>query len=469
MSDQTNTTAGTHAIVIGGSMAGLMHARVLAKHFGRVTIIERDNLPDAPDFRGGVPQGRHVHALLAKGQALMEELFPGLDQDFVAIGAPRYTWGKDTVYLTAGGWIKRFDTGIDTNLISRTALEYLIRRRLMVLCPNVSFMPQTDVLSLIAEGDTVTGVQIQSRTDKTEQNLSANLVVDASGRASKCPEWLQALGYAAPEETEVKSYIGYATRWYEAPANRPDWKLMFIVGRPAENIKRGGAIFEVEDNKWVVTLGGVNQDYPPTDEAEFLEYAKSLPTPAFYDAIKNAKPISPIYGYRITGNRLRHFEKMTRRPENFIVTGDAACGFNPQYGQGMTVAAMEAQMLDGLLKGRQVTSLRGFAAQFQQGLAKTISNAWLLATGEDLRYEGTEGDRPNLVTRMIQRYLDLVFKYTLDDPQVVKTVIQVTNLAAAPTTLFSPYIFFRLISRLVRRESHQPEDNLTVVPTPIKA
>jgi flavin-dependent dehydrogenase len=456
----------THAVVIGGSMAGLMNARVLSQYFDRVTVVERDTLPDAPEVRGGVPQGRHLHALLQQGQQIMEEMFPGLADDFVEIGAPRFTWGRDAAYLTAGGWIKRFDSGVQTNFISRQALEYLIRCRLIRLSPNVTILQQTDALELVLEGDTVRGVKIQSRADKTVQMLLADLVVDAAGRGSKVVEWLQALGYEAPPETEVRSYIGYATRWYEKPAIAPDWKALFIVGRPAENIKRGGAIFEVEGNYWVATLGGINKDYPPTDEQGFLDFAKSLPTPVMYEAIKDAKPVTPIYGYRITGNRLRHFGRMARFPENYLVTGDAVCAFNPQYGQGMTVAALEAQMLGNMLRKADVRQLRGFAAKFNKQLAKTVQNAWLLATGEDLRYPATEGDRPGAIARLVQRYMDMVFKYTMDDERVASTVIKVTNLTANPTSLFSPYVMLTLLRKrfFSRRSTAATYQNTAAVP-----
>jgi 2-polyprenyl-6-methoxyphenol hydroxylase-like FAD-dependent oxidoreductase len=445
----------THAVVIGGSMAGLMNARVLSKHFDRVTVVERDTLPDRPEVRNGVPQGRHLHALLQQGQQTMETMFPGLADDFVEIGAPRFTWGKDAAYLTAGGWIKRFDTGIQTNFISRQALEYLIRRRLTQLSPNVTFVTQTDTLELVVEGDTVKGVKVQSRIDKTVQTFYADLVVDAAGRNSKAVEWLTALGYEAPEETEIKSYIGYATRWYEKPSAPQDWKALFIVGRPTENIKRGGGIFEVEGNQWVVTLGGINKDYPPTDEEGFLEFAKSLVSPMMYEAIKDAKPTSPIYGYRITGNRLRHFDRMKRRPENYLVTGDAVCAFNPQYGQGMTVAGLEAVMLDGLLSKANVRELRGFATKFHKALPKVVNNAWLTATGEDLRYPETEGERPNAAVRMVQRYMDMMFTYMMDDEYVTRKLIQVLNLSAEPTTLFAPRIVFGLLrKRFFSRKAH---------------
>lgn len=455
----------TQAVVIGGSMAGLMNARVLSQYFDRVTVVERDTLPDAPDFRNGVPQGRHLHALLQQGQQIMEAMFPGLAEDFVELGAPRFTWGKDAAYLTAGGWIKRFDTGIQTNFVSRPALEYLIRRRLTELSPNVTFLAQTDVLELVVEGDTVKGVKIQSRIHKTVETLDADLVVDAAGRNSKAVEWLTALGYEAPKETEIKSYIGYATRWYEKPAEPQDWKGLFIVGRPTENIKRGGGIFEVEGNQWVVTLGGINKDYPPTDEEGFLEFARTLVTPVLYEVIKDAKPVSPIYGYRVTGNRLRHFDQMKRRPENYLVTGDAVCAFNPQYGQGMTVAGMEAVMLDGLLKHTNVRDLRGFATKFHRALPKVVNNAWLTATGEDLRYPETEGERPNAAVRMIQRYMDMLFTYMMDDEHVTRRLIQVLNLSAEPTTLFAPRIVFGLLrKRFFSGKSNGTNAKATAVP-----
>jgi 2-polyprenyl-6-methoxyphenol hydroxylase-like FAD-dependent oxidoreductase len=455
----------THAVVIGGSMAGLMNARVLSKHFDRVTVVERDTLPDSPEVRNGVPQGRHLHALLQQGQEIMETMFPGLADDFVEIGAPRFTWGKDAAYLTAGGWIKRFDTGIQTNFISRQALEYLIRRRLTQLSPNVSFLTQQDALELVVEGDTVKGVKVQSRVNKTVETLYADLLVDAAGRNSKAVDWLTTLGYEAPEETEIKSYIGYATRWYEKPALPQDWKALFIVGRPTENIKRGGGIFEVEGNQWVVTLGGINKDYPPTDEEGFLEFAKSLVSPVMYEAIKDAKPTSPIYGYRVIGNRLRHFDRMKRRPENYLVTGDAVCAFNPQYGQGMTVAGLEAVMLDGLLSKVNVRELRGFATKFHKALPKVVNNAWLTATGEDLRYPETEGERPNAAVRMVQRYMDMMFTYMMDDEYVTRKLIQVLNLSAEPTTLFAPRIVFGLLKkRFFSRKTRSATVSTAAVP-----
>lgn len=463
----------TSAIVIGGSMAGLLTARVLSEHVARVTILERDKLPDGPDFRNGVPQARHVHALLARGQYIMEELFPGLAGDFVRVGAPRYEWGVDTAYLTAGGWLKRFSTGFVTNLISRTALEYVIRTRLLQR-GNVEIMPEMDVQGLVASDDraTIIGVDAASRRDKSgvpARTFHADLIVDASGRNSKTPEWLRALGYDAPSETTVNAYVGYATRWYETPPGKYDWKVLFISGRPAESIRRGGAVFEVEGNRWVATLGGLNREYPPTDEGAFLAYAATLASPALAEALKDAKPISPIYGYRIDGNRLRHFEKLARLPENYVIVGDALCSFNPIYGQGMTVSGLEALELDRALTGRDMRHLAGFAADFQARAARLLRDPWLLATGEDIRYPETEGQKPDMASRFVQRYVDLVLRTLPYDEPLTRAFIEVSNLTRPPAALLAPRMFLRVAGHSLRSRRGLADSRESVPPRPAVA
>jgi flavin-dependent dehydrogenase len=455
------------AIIIGASMAGLFAARVLADHFESVTVIERDELPGAPDVRGGVPQGRHIHALLVQGQKIIEQLFPGIGDELTETGSPRMTWCRDTCYFTPGGWIKRFDSGIVTNVITRPDLEWRIRRRLEANA-KITFVTGRDVKSLISSDDksVVTGVEVEVRGSHQTERLSADLIVDASGRNSKAPEWLTALGYEAPEETAVNAFIGYSTRIYEKPHDNFDWRVLFISARANEATKRGAGVFDIGHGKWMVSLGGLNEDYPPTDEEGFLEYAKHLPSPTIYEVLKNAKPLTPISGYRIKGSRWRHYERLTRRPERFILMGDSVCAFNPIYGQGITVAAMEALELDGLLKSRGTASLGGLAAAFQKQIGKSITNAWLLATGEDLRFDGTEGDRPNALARMTQKYVDQYLKVSYQDETLTLAFIKVLNLTASPTTLFAPSLMARVIrlSLAARRNGKTSDQSGELIP-----
>jgi 2-polyprenyl-6-methoxyphenol hydroxylase-like FAD-dependent oxidoreductase len=438
-------TKQSHAIVIGGSIAGMLAARVLSERFDRVTILDRDDIPNNSEARNGVPQGRHLHLLLERGQRIMEELFPTLGDDLSKTGAPLLRWGLDSIFISPGGESSRFDSGIRTHLTSRVSLEHLIRQRLHEI-RNIEWCLQSQVDSLIHESDCVLGVVIRNRKNQEIESLLADLLVDASGRESKSPEWLQSLGYEEPTESKVDAFIGYATRWYEIPEGfKPDWKSIAISTNIAENNLRAGGMFLVEGNKAIVTLQGTNKDYPPTEDEAYLAFAKSLQAPQLYDFIRQAKPLSPIYGYRRTHNRIRHYEKLSRRPENFIVIGDAYCAFNPIYGQGMTTAAMEAMALRKLLKAYSTSHLEGFATKFQQAISKVIESPWLMATSEDLRYPLTEGGTVTLLLKVMQHYSGWLTEVSVHDRVLGKAFMEMMNLRITGLDLLRPNILARVL------------------------
>ncbi|MBZ0279270.1 MAG: FAD-dependent monooxygenase [Anaerolineae bacterium] len=448
------------AIVIGGSMAGLLAARVLSDHFQQVTIIERDQLPDEGVYRNGVPQSRHLHTLLVQGQRIMETMFPGFSDEMAAEGAPEVTWGIGNVFLTTGGYAQPQDSGIKSNLLARVELEWLVRKRIYQI-ENIRFITERDVRGLIAtaDGKAVIGVETESRTDHRVEQIFAQLVVDASGRGSKAPEWLQTLGYDAPPETVINAHTGYATRWYEIPADASnDWAIV-IQPRPGEKLYRGGGLLVMDGNRWVVTLLGANGDYPPTDEEGFMAFAKSLPGPDIYEAIKDAKPITSIYGYRKLENRMRHYERLTRRPEGFVVTGDAACALNPIYGQGMTASAMEAEMMGKLLRRYNGRSLAGFPAAFQKDLRRVADGPWLMATSEDMRYPDVEGQRPNAVMHLMHRYLDLLAKAIPYDKKVTMAFVKGMNLLEHPSVMMHPAIVARVLLRTWQMRRNRQSGN----------
>ena len=281
-----------------------------------------------------------------------------------------------------------------------------------------------------------------------EETLSADLVVDASGRGSRAPQWLNSLGYGNMQETSVKIDVGYATRVYRCPAQPPaNWKALLIWGMPPGD-KRGGVIFPIQGGCWMVTLTGSLRDYPPNDEAGFLEFARSLAQPDLYEAIKDAEPVTPIAVYKYSANRWRHFEHMKRLPEGFIILGDATCSFNPVYGQGMSVAAVEARTLDRCLREQEMfagnNGTAGFTRRFQQAIARDIKTPWLLATGEDLRYPGAQGKR-SLSARLLNRYMRRIIELTASDPDMAATLLRVRNLLKPLSTLFRPRIILAVL------------------------
>ena len=458
------------ALVIGGSMAGLLAARVLADHFADVLVIERDRYPEGIAFRKGAPQARHVHTLLMRGQQILERLFPGLEADLAEAGAPALEWTSDALGWSALGWLPRFHSHLKAHTCSRELLEGTIRRRLAAF-PNVRFLESNDVIGLLAdEGNTgVAGVRVRARTGAapgapaemlalreagSEQDLLADFVVDASGRESKAAEWLEALGYARPEETRINAFLGYASRIYQRPASRKaDWKAVLIGSMPPKTL-RGGVIYPIEGDRWLVTLSGRSKQYPPTDEEGFLAFARQCANPLIYESIKDATPLSPIYGYRRTENHLRHYERLERFPERFVALGDAVCAFNPVYGQGMTTAALGAETLDTLLH-QQRDSLTGLSKRFQKALAKVTATPWLMATGEDLRCPGVEGgqelQRSSAARRWLRGYLERVRLLAPRDPQVYLLFLEVAHLLRPPTAFFQPRVLAKVFWQCIHK------------------
>jgi 2-polyprenyl-6-methoxyphenol hydroxylase-like FAD-dependent oxidoreductase len=453
-----------HAVVIGGSMAGLLAARVLSDHFEQVTIIERDQLIGDAEVRKGIPQGRHVHGWLARGVAIMREyfpdLFPTLAQDgAIPVGTEGLRWNQ------LGVWMMPVQSPVKTLFQSRPFLEQHVRDQLAAR-DNVRIRDACEVSQLCAHNDRITGVVLRYRSgEQHKQALSANLIVDASGRGSRAPQWLNSLGYGNVQETSVKIDIGYATRIYRCPAQLPaNWKALFIFGRPPDD-KRGGVILPIQGGYWMATLQGSLRDYPPDDVAGFLEFARSLAQPDLYEAIQDAEPVTPIAVYKYSANRWRHFERMKRLPEGFIIMGDAACSFNPVYGQGMSVAAIEAQTLDRCLREQEMFAgnnvVVGFTQPFQQAIAKDIKTPWLLSTGEDLRYPGAEGKR-SLSIRLLNRYMRRVIELTASDSLMTATLLRVRNLLKPLSTLFQPRIILAVLRQELATFRQQP-----IVTTPV--
>ncbi len=459
--------ARTHAVVIGGSMAGLLAARVLARHFTRVSVIDRDRAPATPTYRAGVPQARHVHGLLVRGHQVLEELFPGLDEELAAAGSPLLDWTADIAMLGFAGWAVRYRSGLVSRFASRPLVDWLICQRLAIY-GDVRILEDHQVIGLLpGPGGTVAGVRVRQRSgsgEARERDIAADFVVDASGRGSRAPEWLGALGYEPPQETTINAFLGYASRCYQRPAGRHDRWRGLLIGTRAPDQPRGGVIMPIEGERWIVTLAGVGGDYPPTDEAAFLDFARSLRSPMLYDAIEGAEPLTPIYGYRRTENRLRHFERLRRWPDRFVVTGDAVCAFNPAYGQGMTVAAQGAQLLERCLCRHQqghpgpMRDLAGLAWTFQRQVAALAATPWLMATGEDLRWASTQGGQSGAVTRLMQRYMDGIVMLATRSPRASRAFMDVWHLVEPPATLVRPALVALVAGQAVGRwvsDAHQ--------------
>lgn len=437
---------GSRAVVVGGSMAGQLAARVLSDHFEEVVLVERDKLNDVAEARRGQPQARHLHGLLCKGLSLMTHYFPDLFEALKREGAIPGDMGRDMLWYTNGGYRLRFESGLIGMMMSRPLLEWLIRQRVARLA-NVRVLDECDVKEPVATPDRsrVIGVKAQRRTPGSQEEiLDADLVVDASGRGSSSPKWLEAMGYARPPESTIRIDMSYTTRVYR---RRPgDFEaigasLIMITPVPPEE-RRSGFMFPIEGDRWMVTLGGWHNDGAPTDEQGFLEYARSLAAPDIHRMLPGLEPLGGFLTHRLPSDLRRHYEKLERFPDGYLVVGDAVCSFNPVYGQGMTSAALQANELDRTLQDG--SPLNGLARSYYRRSSRLVDRPWQMAAGEDFRFAETTGPKP-AGTDLINAYTTRVNRATHTDPVVYRGFLDVMNLMKPAPSLMRPDILWRVL------------------------
>lgn len=435
------------AIVIGGSIAGLLASHVLSDHFEEVILIEKDNYVENGKVRNGTPQGNHIHILLVKGREILQDFFPELEKDLVKKGANKIDFLNDTRYRLPSGWAPRFNSGIITFTCTRTLLENTIRHQIQKNS-KIKIEKNIHITSLVLEKPN----KISLKT-KEGKKIQGDLIVDCTGRNTKTPSWLEDIGFPKPQETKIDSFVGYATRRYIPPKNdNRRWKMLVILNKPTTN-PRTGVIYPIENNKWLVGLYGIGKNYPPVDEKGFLEYTKHLESRELYDALKDATPDSEIHGYQIPGSRKYHYEKMSLWPDNFIVLGDAVSVFNPFYGQGITSAALGANALDDMLKNNRVE--KDFTQKFQKRLAKEVSLPWILGTSEDLRWPTTLGKRPNMITRLVQNHAQKVLLLAPKSALATKSFLQMMHMIKSPAIIFHPVILLQLIVNYIWKKNEE--------------
>jgi 2-polyprenyl-6-methoxyphenol hydroxylase-like FAD-dependent oxidoreductase len=430
---------GEHAIVIGASMGGLLAARVLSDFYTVVTVLERDAFPAADAPRKGVPQGRHTHGLLARGSAVLEELFPGYNAEVVAqSGGLIGDVVNDVIWIGRNVRLANGTSDLMGLLASRPVLEGHLRRRLLGL-PNVRVMENCAVRGLATDPalKSVTGVRTCVE-GKPEETINADLVVDATGRGSSSAAWLEELRYQPPASQKVEIGIGYMTRTYRRRPTDLDGKLGIVVAGSAPNW-RNGAMLAQENNTWIVSAGGFLGDNAPDNDQGFLAYLATLPTMAIHDVVAKSEPLTDYRRYRYVSNLRLRYEKLARFPENYLVFGDAICSFNPIYGQGMTVAAEEALTLQQCLRAGS----NELARRFYRAATKIVDIPWDIAVGNDLRHPRVKGARPPML-RFINWYIGKLHLAATRDSTLATAFLKVVNLVMRPSSLLSPAIAWRV-------------------------
>jgi 2-polyprenyl-6-methoxyphenol hydroxylase-like FAD-dependent oxidoreductase len=429
---------GGRAVVVGAGIAGLVITRVLVDAFEEVAVVDRDPLPDEPVARRGVPQARQIHVLWEGGRASIEELFPGYSEELRAAGGVVIDGRRDLYIYSQEGFLAAGSEPFPLYAATRPLYEHLLRRRVAGL-EGVSLREECGFVDYLADdaATAVEGVVIRNRDGEREE-LAADLVVDATGRTSRTPGWLGKHGYAPPSIEDVYVDLAYSATLVERP---PDDRRMIGVLAEAPRT-RGGAVLPVEGDRWLVNLHGLHGDHPPTSVEGSAEFAASLPVPIVSELLAEFPTASEeVAFYPFASNRRYRYEDLDRFPEGLIVVGDAIASFNPIYGQGMSVAALEALVLhDSLATGDR----EGLAPRFFEHAAEVVDPAWMLAIGADFAFSQTRGDRPR-GTAFFDWYLSRLFRAAHADGVLTDAFTRVLSMQRPPSSLLRPGVAWRVL------------------------
>jgi 2-polyprenyl-6-methoxyphenol hydroxylase-like FAD-dependent oxidoreductase len=440
------------AVVIGAGIGGLTAAGALASHFDHVIVLERDPLPAAATARAGTPQSHHVHGLLAGGLRAMAELFPGIEQDLLRVGALPLNGGLQVRYERPG-----FDPyparelGVLTIAASRPLIEFVLRSRVERL-PTVRLQSPCRVraIQFAADGSRATGVCFEDARAQTGE-LRADLIIDASGRGSLTLDLLRAAGRTAPPQTTIGVDIGYASAAYEIPPNvEHPWKGVLTFPQAPQS-SRGALMLPQEGGRWLLSLGGRGNDKPPGDEDGFLDFARHLRTSTIYDAIRGARRVGDIHRFAFPQSCWRHFDRVADFPRGVLPIGDAICTFNPVYGQGMSVAAQESRLLGQLLARERgaTATLSKLPEAFFAALRPILETPWAMAAVPDFIFPQTTGQRPADFARVLRLGFAMQ-RLAARRPAVHKLMVEVQHLLKPRSAYRTPILMARLLLESLR-------------------
>ncbi|WP_317443150.1 NAD(P)/FAD-dependent oxidoreductase [Streptomyces collinus] len=433
------------AVVLGGSLAGLLAARALASTGARVTLVERDTLPAGPEPRKGLPQARHVHQLWSGGARALEQLLPGATARLRAAGANRMAMTTEMVALSPHGWYRRWAESAFMLSASRDLLDSVVRR-LVLADGAIELVERAEAVGLAGTAAAVTGARVRTH-EGAVRTLTADLVVDATGRGSRTPHWLAELGLPAPERREVDSGLVYASRLFRAPERaRSGFPVVNIAPDPrGTGTGSGGVLVPVEDGKWMVTLIGGRNDEVPSTETDFIRYAtERLRHPLIGRLLAGAEPLTQVSVTRTTANRRHFYEKTPAWPENFAVLGDALCALNPLYGHGMAVSAQSALALRDVT-GRYGLGSPGLSRHVQRAVGRTVRAAWDLAIGSDVFYPGATETGPTLRDRVLSAYVARLLRTATGNGRIARRVTDVTSLERGAEVLVAPSVLLAAV------------------------
>ncbi|ROO85734.1 2-polyprenyl-6-methoxyphenol hydroxylase-like FAD-dependent oxidoreductase [Actinocorallia herbida] len=457
---------GRTAVVLGGSVAGLCAAGVLARHFDQVVVLERDRLPEDAEHRRGVPQSKHPHFLLNSGRRAIGEIFPGFEEALIGAGGMHLMPSMDAAYCENDGWAPRKSGSMTMVYSSRVLIERVLREKVREL-PTIEIREGVTVTGLRSSGGgtadgRVEGVEFQ--TEEGVRHLAADLVVDALGRGSSVIDWLAAAGWSAPPEKTLDAKVTYTSRWYDLPEEPPaSWWWKHLVVTPTQDTGEHpdeheflSNFFPIEGGRAIVCMGSWGIEMPRKPDA-FEAAADRVRAATFGAATRACTPTSEVHLTRSTGNKWRRFDLLDAPPVGLVCVGDAICAFNPFYAQGMSSAARSALILGEMLRTRDAFDIAFFRA-FLAEQKKSLDVPWMLAMARDQAYDfatGTEVTAPwrrKLAARFSWPIFNAINAASREDAYVEQTFAHVFNLDKSLREMATdPRFWFGIVRYKVRQ------------------
>jgi flavin-dependent dehydrogenase len=451
---KTSPTTPNRAIIIGGSIAGMLAAAAIRDHVDSIEIIEAHDLPEGPEPRVGVPQAVHIHLLHTGGAEAIEDLLPGTIDQLLAAGAHRIPMTTNMVIYSPEGWYRRWQRTTHYLIAaSRDLTDYIVREQ---VCkdPRVKVRTHTKATGLLGNRHRVTGVRL-STAGQAETELRADLVIDASGRSSRTPQWLAQLGINGLAEDTIDSGLAYASRMYRAPVPTHDWPMISINADPRlPQPGNAGGILPIEGDRWHVSLMGAPGGHPSRDADAFEPFARTLRHPIVADLLEHAEPLTDVSITHSTTNRRYYYERLTPWPDGLVALGDSVAAFNPIYGHGISVAAQGALAMRSLLANGLTP---GLARRAQRAIARPVNVAWALAVGQDIHFPATTGKSPNLADRLLHRYVSRLSHTATGSFHAATALTDVLTLKAPPTSLVTPSVLLTALVGPLRPQLDGPQ------------
>jgi flavin-dependent dehydrogenase len=432
---------------VGAGLAGLSAARALADYFTEVIILDRDALHDDTGPRPGVPQGKHPHVLLGGGLKALEKLFPGFANELMRAGAEVINPGldilnevpnQDTWPRIKVAWFicAMFATAPGT----RAAAAGPAHREHKSASP----VPRHAYFKRLSS-QAATGIECE-RADGSLEALRSELIVDASGNGSLTMKLLKSVARRLPEETSIGVSTRYASAVFERSHIWNGYRAVATFPVAPERV-HGGFLLPGENNSNQVVLVGKGRDIPSVDANDFISYARRLPTLTIYNAIRNAPRLTDVTPFSFLESRWRHFAQVVDFPRGLLPIGDAICRFNPVYGQGMTVAAQEANMLLDLLRKLDGGPVAGLTTTFLTKAEALIADPWAMSALPDFIYPETTGQRPRDLSDRLD-FQRAIGRLAARDAEIYELLLETRHLLKPLALLHQPSIAGRVKEEL---------------------